>query len=290
MYKAFSFINIIGLAVGIACCIAIMLFVRNELSYDRFNKNADQIYRIHLHAFFNDKDINLAGSCAPLESTLLSDFPDVIAATRLRSFGFPVLRYKDKAFSEEKFYWVDSTFFKVFTVQFIEGNPKTALTQPNTVVITEEMAKKYFGNEDPLGKILNADRSRDYIVTGVVNGFPGNSHFHFDFLGSLASYQDRNQSWASTNYYTYVVLRTGTDPVTFEMKMNKVLRLYFATDIKNITGGTYEQFEAVGNRIGYYLQPMTSIHLYSHLDFELEPNSNVAYVWIFSAIAVAILM
>ncbi|HEY9164545.1 MAG TPA: ABC transporter permease [Candidatus Kryptonia bacterium] len=290
-YRSYSIINIVGLAVGIACCIAILLFVRDELSYDRFNVNADQTYRIHFHAFFNNKDINLAASCDPLEPTLLRDFPEVTAATRVTNFGFPVLRYKDKAFSEERFYWADSTFFDVFTVKFISGNPKTSLTQPNTVVITQAMAKKYFGNEDPMGKVLNADRRRDYIVTGVVDGFPQNSHFQFDFLGSMVSYPaTNNQFWLSNNCYTYAVLRSGTDPVEFEKKMNDDLKKYIGPQLKTATGATYEQLEAAGNRVGFYLQPLTWIHLHSHLDYEIEPNSDIAYVWVFSAIALSILL
>lgn len=290
-YKSFSIINIVGLAVGIACCIAIVLFVRDELSFDRFNKDADQIYRIHFHAFFNGKDANLAVSAAPLEPTLFRDFPEVISATRIVNFGFPVLRYKDKAFSEERFYWADSTFFDVFTAHFIEGNPKTALTQPNTVVITEAMAKKYFGGEDPMGKILNADKLRDYIITGIVDGFPSNSHFQFDFLGSLASYPvSRDQRWLSNNYYTYAMLREGTDASAFEKKMNEDLRQYIGPQLKGATGLTIDQLESAGNKIGFYLQALTSIHLHSHLDYEMEPNSDVSYVYIFSAIAVSILL
>ncbi len=290
-YKSFSLINIFGLAIGVTCCIVIFLFIRNELSYDRFNKNADRIYRIHFHAFFNGKDVNLAVSAAPLEPTLLRDFPEVVSATRIAKLGFPVLRYKDKAFSEERFYWVDSTFFNVFTLHFLEGNPKTALTQPNTVVITQAMAKKYFGSANAMGKILNMDRKNDYVVTGVVDGFPRNSHFQFDFLGSLTTIPDsRNQIWLSNNYYTYVVLRKGTDPSTFEKKMNEDLRKYIGPQIKSATGVSYNQFESAGNRIGFYLQPLTSIHLHSHLDYEIEPNSDVMYVYIFSAIAFLILL
>jgi len=290
-HKAFSLINIVGLAVGIACCIAILLFVNDELSYDRFNAHADQTYRVHFRAYFNNKDLNLAVSCAPLAPTLLHDFPEVKAATRIRNFGFPVMRYKDKAFSEEQFYWADSTFFDVFTVHFLEGNPRTALTQPNTVVITEAMAKKYFGSEDPMGKILNADKRRDYMVTGVVDGFPHNAHFQFDFLGSLATYEDsRNQIWLSNNYYTYTVLQKGTDPAAFEKKMNEDLKKYTGPQIKTATGMAYDQFESSGNSIGFFLQPLTSIHLHSHLDYEFTANSDIAYIWVFSAIALSILL
>ncbi len=290
-YKSFSLINIFGLAIGVACCIAIFLFIRNELSYDRFNKRADQIYRIHFHAFFNGKDVNLAVSSAPLEPALLRDFPEVISATRIAKLGFPVLRYKDKAFSEERFLWADSTFFNVFTVHFLEGNPNTALTQPNTVVITKAMAEKYFGSKDAMGKTLNMDRKNDYVITGVVDGFPDNSHFQFDFLGSLTTLPDsRNQTWLSNNYYTYALLSKGTNPSEFEKKMNADLRGYIGNQIKSATGLTFDQFESRGNKVGFYLQPLTSIHLYSHLDYELEPNSDIMYVYVFSAIAVIILL
>jgi len=289
--KGYSLINILGLAIGLACCLVILLYVQDELSYDRFNTNADQIYRVHFHAFFNNRDINIAESCAPLEPTLIRDFPEVVTATRIRSYGFPVMRYADKAFSEEKFYWVDSTFFKVFTLHFLEGNPEMALTQPNSVVITKETAQKYFGNDDPLGKVLNADHRRDYIVTGVVDGFPQNSHIHFDFLASLYSYQvNKDRFWLSNNYYTYVLLRKGTDPHSFESKMNEDLRKYIGPQIQSIAGETFTQFEQAGNQLGFYLQPLPSIHLHSHLDNEISPNSDMIYVWVFSAIALLILI
>ena len=141
-----------------------------------------------------------------------------------------------------------------------------------------------------MGKVLNADRRRDYIVTGVIRKFPSESHFKFDFLGSLNSYNDRNTNWLSNNYYTYFVLKKGTDPNSFEKKMNNDLRKYIGPQITQAAGITFEQFETAGNNVGFYLQPLTSIHLHSHLDYELEPNSDIAYVWIFSAIAVMILL
>ena len=239
----------------------------------------------------NNKDINLATSSAPLEPTLINDFPEVVAATRIINFGFPVLRYHDKTFSEEKFYSVDSTFFNVFTLHFIEGNPKTALTQPNTVVITKQMAEKYFGSEDPMGKILKADHRSDYIVTGVVDRFPENSHFQFDFLASLTTSDDsRDEAWFNNNYYTYVVLRKGSNPEEFEEKFNKDIRKYIAPQLKNATGLSLDQFESNGNSVRFILQPLTSIHLHSHLDYEITANSDISYVWIFSAITVLILL
>ena len=127
-FKAYSAINITGLAIGMACCILILLYVYDEMSYDHFNKNSDRIYRIVVDGALGDNSFNAAVTAAPLRSALLQDYPEVEAVTRIRNFGFPVLRYEDKIFSEEKFYWVDSTFFDVFTVNFLEGNPKAALT------------------------------------------------------------------------------------------------------------------------------------------------------------------
>jgi putative ABC transport system permease protein len=290
-YKAFSFINIIGLAVGTACCILIFLYVTDELSYDKFNVNSDRIYRVYLQARIHNSDLNTATAPAPMGAAMLDNIPEVESYTRVRNFGFPVMRYKNKAFSEERFYWADSTFFDVFTVHFLEGNPKTALTKPNTVVITEATANKYFGNEDPMGKILNADHRRDYIVTGVVKAFPHNSHFHFDFLGSLSTYEDsRSPFWLSNNYYTYILLHKSADPEKVLSEMKKMAKSYVGIQLQKTVGVSLAQFESAGNRYGYSMQPLTAIHLHSHLDYELQPNSDISYIYIFSAIAIAILL
>jgi len=289
--KVYSAINIIGLAVGIACCIAILLYVRNELSFDKFNTNAAQIYRIGVLGRIGNTEFKNPKSPAPMGQALLRDFPDVLSYTRIRSTGFPVLRYKEKAFSEERFFEVDSTFFNVFTVKFLEGDPKTALTQPFHVVITESMAKKYFGNENPMGKILNADHRVDWIVSGLIQDVPAISHFHYDFLGSLTSNADsRNTFWLSGNYYTYILLRKGTNPAIFQTKLNDYALKYIGPQIISITGSSLEELKKRGNNYEYFIQPLLSIHLHSHLDYELEPNSDISYIYIFSIIAAAILL
>jgi putative ABC transport system permease protein len=290
-YRAYSFINIAGLAVGIACCIAIMLFVHDELSYDKFNKDAGRIYRPVLHVLRNGNEVSAPVTPAVMGPTLFHDLPAVAAYTRIRNFGAPVLRYGDNTFSENRFLWVDSSFFDVFTTEFIAGNPKTALTQPNTVVMTEETAKRYFGDENAIGKILNADNRQNYVVTGVVKSFPANSHFHFDFLGSLTTFENsRSPFWLSCSYYTYILLREGTDPVKFQKELSDEFRKYASPQLKLSMGVSLDQFEAAGNKFGFSLQPLTSIHLYSHLNGELEPNGEISYVYVFSAIAMAILL
>ena len=289
--KGYSFINIFGLAVGIACCILILLYIQNELSYDHYNKNIDQIYRVRLSAKIGNNELNLATSCAPCGPTFANEIPEVINFTRIRNFEYPLISYKDKAFSEERFYWVDSTFFNLFTIPFIEGDPQTALTQPNSVVITESTAKKYFGNEDPMGKILNADKRVDYIVTGVIKDFPQNSSFHFDFLGSISYYKPWNdQSWLSDNYYTYLLVKKGININELEKKIYGITKTYASPQLQKAIGLTYDQFLAGGSQFKYVLQQFSDIHLRSHLSEEIEPNGDITYIYIFSIIAFAILL
>jgi putative ABC transport system permease protein len=290
-HKGFSFINIFGLAIGVACCILIVLYVLDEVSYDRYHEKADRIYRVGIRGFVNNNLFHGVISCAPMAQTLADEFPEVAAATRLQNPGFPVFRYKDKVFSEEKVFWVDQAFFDVFTVPFIKGNPKSALTQPNTIVLTHSMALKYFGDEDPIGKNLNADKQRDYLVTGVVEDVPRNSHFHYDFLASLITREDSKRPiWVSNNYYTYVLLLEGASPEAFEAKLDELVRKYVGPQIEAALSITLEQFFASGGEWEYFIQPLTDIHLHSHLDYELEPNGDIAYVYIFSIIAIGILL
>jgi len=290
-YKAYSFINIVGFTVGIACCIAIMLYVSEELSYDKYNQYADQIYRPTMSATFNGRDIRSAMSPSPMGPAIFHDLPEVVTYARLHYEGSRVIRYLNRTFTEQKFLWADSTLFDVFTLPFVAGNSKTALIQPNTVVINESTARKYFGKEDPIGKILNVDKETGYMVTGVIKDIPENSHFHADFIGSLTTLQDsRNPNWLSNNYYTYFLLKKGTNPVKFGHKVNAELVAHAGPQLKAITGISIEQFLSAGNRVGYTLQPLPSIHLNSHLDYELEQNGSMSTVYIFSAIAMAILL
>jgi putative ABC transport system permease protein len=289
--KAFSLINIIGLAVGIACCIAIILYVRDELSYDRFNEFADRIYRPTLHGTVNGHDLSSARSPSGMGPAVRHDLPEVDAYTRLAKSGATVVRYENKTFVEERFFGADSTVFEVFTFPFVAGNPKTALTQPNTVVMTESIAQKYFGNENPMGKIINTGKKDNFVVTGVIKDIPSNSHVHPDFMASLTTLPDsRNSTWLSNNYYTYLLLRKGVDGVDFQKKLDEEVAKYAGPQLKAVAGISLEQFRSAGNNYGFVLQPLPSIHLHSHLDGEIEPNGDRAYVYIFSAIALAILL
>jgi len=170
--KGYSAINLAGLAIGMSCCLLILLYVWDELRYDRFHEKAEHIYRLYLDARINDKDLMAATSCGPLASALTTELPGIEAAARIRHVGNFTVRYNDKTFNEERLFFADSTIFAVFTFIMIEGDVRTALTAPRTVVITDEMARKYFGNESPLGKSLLMDGHEQYAVSGVVRKFP----------------------------------------------------------------------------------------------------------------------
>ena len=210
-YKAYSLINILGLAVGITACMMILLYVNDELSYDKYNIKADRIYRFYGRAHMQGREFKMAVTPAPAGATLVRDFPEVVQYTRLLPSSNMLIRYKNNVFIENRFFWADSTLFDVFTIPFIEGNRKTALDQPHTVVLTESLAKKYFGNEDPLGKTIKYEHNYDFKVTGVIQDVPENSHFHYDFLASFITLYNPQAigrktletNWGSNNYITY---------------------------------------------------------------------------------------
>ena len=289
-HPGFSLINVLGLAVGIACCLLILLFVQDEQNFDRHNRQIDRLFRVGLSATLNNNAIEGVVTSAPMAAALVGEMPEVAAATRLRSFDFPVFRYGDKVFSEERVFWVDASFFDVFTVPFIAGDPQTALEKPLTIVLTRSMAQKYFGGESPLGKVLSADGRRDYLVTGLIEDPPRNSHFHYDFLAAIETYDDsRSPVWVDNNYYTYFLLREDAAAEAVAAKMPDLVRKHVAPQIQAAIGITLDQFTASGGKYEYFIQPVKDIHLRSHYDHELEPNGDITYIYIFSVIALGIL-
>ena len=180
-HAGFSFINIFGLAIGVACCLMIVFFVRDEISFDRYHEKADQIYRVGINGYINNTRFEGVVTCSPMAQTLVREYPEVTAATRLRNFGFPVFRYEDKVFSEERVLWVDQSFFDVFTVSFNEGDKRTALAEPNSIVLTESMALKYFGEENPVGEIVECRQTERLFDHGGGGGYPQEFPFPLRF-------------------------------------------------------------------------------------------------------------
>ncbi len=289
--KTFTAINIFGLALGISTCLLIMLFVQNEWSYDRFNAKSDRIVRVVFRGSIGGEKMKEAMAMPPVAQTLKSTYPEVEAATRLRRAGYPRVSYQDKTFREDAFAYVDSNFFQVFTFPLLQGDPNTVLLQPNTIVISETVAQKYFGQEDPIGKVLNfKDWKTGFKITGVMKKMPENSHFHYDILGSMASDREsRVPSWMTSEYYTYLVLAPGYDYKKLEAKLPQIVEKYMAPQLEKAMGLTFAQFRQKGNDIGLFLQPLTDIHLRSDLTLELEPGGDIRYVYIFSVIALFML-
>jgi len=290
--KSFTAINIFGLTLGITTCLLIMLNVQNELSYDSFNKKADQIVRVVFRGSIQGEKMKEAMVMPPVAQTFKSEYPEVLEATRLRRYGYPRVTYGDKTFKENAFAYADSNFFEVFTLPFLKGNPKTALLEPNTIVISESVAKKYFGDEDPIGKILQfKDLNSSFKITGVMRLMPVNSHFHFDLFASMASFpQSREFSWMTSEYYTYLVLPKGYDYKKLEAKLPADVEKYMGSQLQKAMGMTYAQFRQKGNELGLYLQPLMDIHLHSDLNLELAPVSDIRYVYIFSVVAIFMLL
>ncbi len=286
--KAFSFINVLGLSIGIAVSFIIILFVKDELSYDRFNVKADRIVRIIFNANINGGKISEASVMPPVANALKNDYPEVEAATRLRSMGTTTATYKEKTFKDDQLAFVDPNFFEVFTLPLIKGDVKTALQHPQSLVITKETAHKYFGDEEPLGKTLsfNHNESELFTVTGVIENVPVNSHFHFAIFSSMTSLPEaKSDSWMESNFFTYALLKDGYDYRKLENKLPNMVEKYMGPQILQNMGMSLSQFRTKGNSLGFALQPLTSIHLHSQTSSEFEPGGDVKYVYIFGAIA-----
>ena len=287
--KAFTAINIVGLSVGLASCLLIVLYVLHELSYDSYHAHADRIYRMTMHARMDNKDIDLAYSSGPAGQALLRDSPGVEAITRLRKEGAFLVKHGQYIIKEEKIAFVDSNFFSVFTIPIVKGNPKTALVEPNTLILTKTIAHKYFGTQDPIGQSLSLGNLGLFRVTGVCEDVPSNTHFHYDMFGSFESVKTGNK-WLASGAYTYVRLREGHSLAQVETISQGFVSKYIAPEIKEFFGMEFTEFQKKGNRFGFQFQPITDIHLHSDLGDELEANSDAKYVYIFSVIAFFILL
>ncbi len=273
-HKGYSLINIAGLAIGMACCILILLWVQDELSFDRFHENADSIYRVIQDIKFSDHSTTWAITQGPLGPSLKEDFPEIVNFTRVTGRRFR-LAYQDNSF-DEVLGMADGSIFEMFTFPLIEGDPQTALSDPHSIVLTEEMARKYFGDEHPIGKVLKADDEYDFLVTGILEEFPLNSHFRYDFLipfifGRELKYTVDN--WRNSQFSTYVQIQEG---------------IPYQEVVQKISGYLYEK-PTIEKDAKLNLQPLGRIHLHSNYEFD-RPHGDITYVTIFSLIAFFILL
>ena len=291
--KGFTAINVLGLALGLATCLLIVFYVVDELSYDRYNVNASRIYRVDEDLKLGDNKVQYAVCMAPLAQTLKNDFPDVENTVRLKNIGGMHVTKGTESILEYNALFADPSVFYVFTLPVIYGDKKTALTEPNTVVITEDMAKKYFGRLNVVGEnlIIDGNSQKPIKVTAVIENIPEQSHFHADFLVSMASNPDsKSIEWLRSDYNTYVLMRKGADYKKLEAQFPQFLRKYSGGQMQQELNMSYDTFEKNGSFFRLNMMALTDIHLHSNLTGELGINGSVQYVYIFSAIAIFILL
>ncbi|HEV3250382.1 MAG TPA: ABC transporter permease, partial [Puia sp.] len=275
----FSLLNILGLTIGITFSLFLIFYVRDELTFDRFNKNVARIYRINSYIQERDKNTDWTITQFPLAPTLKKDFPEVEEAVRFAPRERTLFKNGSNNFYETKIYYVDSNVFKIFTVNFVEGN-YNALNQPNSIVISRTLAEKYFGKKTQVvGKTLRTVYDL-YKVTGVIEDIPKNSHIRFDMLISMSSLKNRGgENWGNFNYYTYVLLKPGARADGLNKKLPQVYKKYVEP--------IFSQFNV---KMHYDVQPITDIHLHSQLEREPEELGSMSYIWIFSAVAFFMLL
>jgi len=293
--RGYAAINIFGLALGLASSILIMLYVINELSYDRFHENSDRIYKVWISGMMPTGELNDAVTAGPMASALINDYPDVEQVVRIRQSGGWLVKKGDRAFneSEQDFMFTDSTFFDLFSFKLLKGDPNTCLRDPRSIVLTESYAQKYFGNENPIGQTLKIEQDTNLsVVTGVMEDFPENSHVHCNMLGSISTLPENrdNLSWVNQNFHTYILLAEGCDVADFESRMYDMVVKYVGPIVQQAMGIDLEQFEAAGNAYGYKLINLEDIHLHSNMRFDLEPPGNATYVYLFLVASILILV
>jgi putative ABC transport system permease protein len=276
--KWYSLITLAGLTIGITCFILISLYVRYEFSYDRFHENAKNIYRVLVdtHETYMGKS-QVTVTPGPLATAMLDEFSEVLYATKV-TVRHAVLKHGENRFTENRVYYVDPAFLEIFSFPLMAGNPEKALAEPNCLLVSKEMAEKYFGQKNPVGKTIHVDK-KDYQVTGVLENIPGNTHLRFDFLASFSSLVDlrgreRVYRWNSWSYHTYVLLHGQADPVSLENKLPAFLKKNYMEDARQTLR----------------LQPVADVHFHTKANFELEPNTDIRNVYLLSAIGIFILL
>ena len=281
--KTFSLLNLSGLTISLAACLIIFFWVKNELNYDTAGVNADRVYRVALTLQAKGQpDKQFALTAAPLAPVLVKDFPEIKSAVRFEQYAASV-NYKTEHFFSNKFLFADSTFFDVFGYPMLKGDPHTALTGSNSVVITESLAKKYFGNEDAIGKVITVNDTIPLKVTGIAKDIPATNHFYFDIVCSFGVLEnegiDNTTNWWNDACYTYILLNNKNDARALDGKITNIMDKYNG-----------KQNKAMGMNGLHFLQPLKSIHLHSDLRNEINPNGSFTALQIFIVIAVFLLI
>ena len=291
-YRLHSLVNILGLSGGIAISILILILVRNELSYDRYNTNWQQIYRVNSRASIDGNVFHQAITPVPLAGAIKKQVPGTMQVTRLLLGSHKKVSYKDVHYSADRFYYADNSFFSIFSIPIIRGDKINPLIKPFSIVITEETAQKYFGSADPVGKVLDLDNGWSFTITAVCSNVPDNSHFHFDYLASLSDIYTGldNAEWSMEVVATYVLFgkEAGIDSV--QLALDEIVRVHMIPILDKLMEGRLQEFEKGEDYYQFYLQPLTDIHFDTTTGDEFEAGIHKQYIYIFSVIAVLILI
>jgi putative ABC transport system permease protein len=291
--RGFAAINILGLALGLTCCLLIALWVIDELSYDSFHTKSDRICRIDSDIKFGGIESHVVGAPAPLGIVLLKDYPQIESQCRLRSFGAIQVRLGQDLLAENDCVFADSTFFKLFSFPLMSGNPNTVLSQPKTVVISEKVAKKYFSNSNPIGQTLTFEKKDNiYQVSGIMQDMPENGHLKLDFLISMSTLlESQEDAWLSSNFHTYALFKEGMKMSDFTPELPKIVARYMGPQAEQMMHTSWQEILSSGTRFDFKIVPLKDIHLKTGgVTGNLRPCGNLELVWIFSVIALFILV
>ena len=289
--KVFSFINVFGLAVGLACCMLISAYLYSELTYDTYPVNAKQLYRVGLHSNGTNAAADFPNVDIAVGQGIKNAFPEVLATTRMTNMGQVFVKRDAQQFKENKIVLIDPNFLSLFSIPLLEGDIKTALTDPNSVVITKAFEKKYFGNTSGLGQVLILNK-RPTKVTGIIDKVPDNSHFHADAFLSMVTYvtASSKQTWSNVGYYTYLLLNKNASAAKLQAGFPQLVAKFVVPEIQHDMGVSLAEAQKSVNTFQFFLQPLTDIHLHSATKYEFEPNGDVHYIYIFSALALFIML
>jgi len=288
--KTFSFINMAGLAIGLTCFLLIGVFVVDELSYDKYANDAGNIYRVHLDVTGNGDIATYPSVDFAVGPGMKNAFPEIKAFTRMWTAS-DFVRFGEKQFKEDKLAFADSNFLQIFSIPLVYGSKESALVQPNSIVISKNFAKKYFGDANPMGQSLEVGlRKAMYKVTGVFDEVPSNSHFHGEAFMSITTFKIPNPTWSNLGSYTYILVNKNTDIKKLEAKFPQLVAKYVVPEVQQDMGISLAEAQKSVSTFIFRLQPLTGIHLFSHTKYELESNGDVQYVYIFSALAIFILL
>ena len=290
--KFHTLINILGFAIGLACCLFILIYINDELSYDKFHEHAGNIYRIYVNGRLGGTDFVISETAPPTGPAFRDELPEVKDFVRLQEWNDVTVTCDHRDYIENNVYLVDSSFLTTFTFPLLQGDPVSALTEPYSIVLTESIAKKYFGDQDPMGKFIEMDhRPEPFKVTGILPDLTHQTHFDFSMLVSIYFYQRiRSEIWLSHFLNTYLLLEDGTDIDALESKLHEIVYKHIGPELEAYTGVPMDQLEQQGSRYGMHLEPLRDIHFNTEFERALKPAHNRSYIYIFTVVALFILI